>query len=79
MFVDKDQSTRRSELCCSMLSTLLVWISRCRCADKISLVNEVQCGTGTEWRDLIGQQPLPQSYQWEISYRHPPPTQQDSY
>jgi len=22
---------------------------------KISLVNEFQCGTGTEWRDLIGQ------------------------
>jgi len=22
---------------------------------KISCVNEVQCGTGTEWRDLIGQ------------------------
>jgi len=55
MFVDKDQSTRRSELCCSMLSTLLVWILRCRCTDKIYLVNEVQCGTGTEWRDLIGQ------------------------
>ena len=39
-----------------MLSTLL-----CGCgyrgigALKISLVNEVQCGTGTEWRDLIGQ------------------------
>jgi len=34
--------------------------ARCRyCgigALKISLVNEVQCGTGTEWRDLIGQQ-----------------------
>jgi len=25
-------------------------------APKISLVNEVQCGTGTEKRDLIGQQ-----------------------
>jgi len=24
-------------------------------APKISLVNEVQCGTGTEWRGLIGQ------------------------
>jgi len=40
-----------------MLSALL---ARCRCrgigAPKISLVNEVQCGTGTEWRDLIGQQ-----------------------
>jgi len=58
VFVDKDQYARRSELCWSMLSTLLVWmsISRCRCAPmKISLVNEVQCGTGTEWRDLIGQ------------------------
>jgi len=42
-----------------MLSSLLVllWTSRCRCAPKkISLVNEVQCGTGSEWRDLIGQQ-----------------------
>jgi len=57
LHVDKDQYTRRSELCWSMLSTLLVWMSRCRCASiKISLVNEVQCGTGTEWRDLIGQQ-----------------------
>jgi len=25
---------------------------------KISCVNEVQCGTGTEWRGLIGQQRL---------------------
>jgi len=24
-------------------------------APRSSLVNEVQCGTGTEWRDLIGQ------------------------
>ena len=35
-------------------------LAKCRCrgvgAPKISLVNEVQCGTGTEWRDLIGQQ-----------------------
>jgi len=42
-----------------MLSTLL---ARYRCRDigapKISLVNEVQCGTGTEWRGLIGQQLL---------------------
>jgi len=34
-------------------------LARCRYrgvgAPKISLVNEVQCGTGTEWRDLIGQ------------------------
>jgi len=56
VFVDKDQCTRKSELCWSLLSTLL---ARCRCRDigapKISLVNEVQCGTGTEWRDLIGQ------------------------
>jgi len=41
-----------------MLSTLL-----CGCravgAPNISLVNEVQCGTGTEWRDLIGQQSTP--------------------
>jgi len=33
--------------------------ARCRYrgigALKISLVNEVECGTGTEWRDLIGQ------------------------
>jgi len=28
---------------------------RYRGMPKISLVNEVQCGTGTEWRDLIGQ------------------------
>jgi len=39
------------------LSALL---ARHRCRDigapKISLVNEVQCGTGTEWRGLIGQQ-----------------------
>jgi len=56
LHVDKDQCTRRSELCWSMLSTLLVWMPHCRCAPiKISLVNEVQCGTGTEWRDLIGQ------------------------
>jgi len=52
VFDDKDQHARRSELCWSMLST-------CGCrgigAPKISLVNEVQCGTGTEWRDLIGQ------------------------
>jgi len=57
MFVDKDQHTRKSELCWSLLSTLL---ARHRCCDigapKISLVNEAQCGTGTEWRDLIGQQ-----------------------
>jgi len=57
MFVDKDQSTKRSELCWSLLSTLL---ARCRYrgigAPKISLVNEVQCGTGTKWSDLIGQQ-----------------------
>jgi len=52
MFVDKDQSTRRSELCWSMLSTCGY---RAVGAPKISLVNEVQCGTGTEWRDLIGQ------------------------
>jgi len=56
MFVDKDQYTRKSELCWSLLSTLL---ARYRCRDigapKISLVNEVQCGTGTEWRGLIGQ------------------------
>jgi len=53
MFVDKDQSTRRSELCWSMLSTRYRY--RGIGAPKISLVNEVQCGTGTEWRDLIGQ------------------------
>jgi len=56
VFVDKDQCTRKSELCWSLLSTLL---ARNRCRDigapKISLVNEVQCGTGTERRDLIGQ------------------------
>jgi len=56
MFVDKDQCTRKSELCWSLLSTPL-----CRDigAPKISLVYEVQCGTGTEWRDLIGQQDDP--------------------
>jgi len=52
---DKDQHTRRSEL-----SVGACHLARCRCRDvgapkKISLVNEVQCGTGTEWRDLIGQ------------------------
>jgi len=55
VFVDKDQHTGKSELCWSLLSALL---ARCRCRDiapKISLVNEIQCGTGTEWRDLIGQ------------------------
>jgi len=38
-----------------MLSTLLVllWMSRYRCAPKISLVNEVL--VGLEWRGLIGQ------------------------
>jgi len=50
---DKDQCTRKSELCWSLLSTLL---ARCRHrgvgAPKISLVNEVQCGTGTEWSKL---------------------------
>jgi len=55
---DEDQHAKKSELCWSMLSTLLVplWIStsRCRCAPKkISLVNEVLLGL--EWRDLIGQ------------------------
>jgi len=54
MFVDKDQSTRRSELCCSMLSATR-YRYRGIGAPKISLVNEVQCGTGTEWRGLIGQ------------------------
>jgi len=57
MFVDKGQYTRKSELCWSLLSTLLVllWMSRYRCAaPKISLVNEVL--VGLEWRDLIGQQ-----------------------
>jgi len=56
VFVDKDQHARKSELCWSLSSTLL---ARCRCRDvapNVSLVNEVQCGTGTEWRDLIGQQ-----------------------
>jgi len=56
MFVDKGQHARKSELCWSMLSTLLVllWLSApCRCAaPKISLVNELR---GTEWRGLIGQ------------------------
>ena len=37
-----------------MLSALLFG-HRAVGAPKISLVNEVQCGTGTEWRDLIGQ------------------------
>jgi len=59
MFVDKGQHARKSELCWSMLSTLLVllWLSApCRCAapKKISLVNEVL--VGLEWRGLIGQQ-----------------------
>jgi len=53
MFVDEDQCTGRSELCWSLLSAPL---AGCRCRRcKISRVNEVQCGTGTEWRDLIGQ------------------------
>jgi len=57
IFVDKDQYTRKSEL-----SVGACYLARYRCrgvgAKKISLVNEVQCGTGTEWRDLIGQQTL---------------------
>jgi len=52
--LDKDKHTRKSEL-----SVGACYLARCRCrgigAKKISLVNEVQCGTGTEWRDLIGQ------------------------
>jgi len=38
-----------------MLSSLLVllWMSRYRCAPKISLVNEVH--VGLDWRGLIGQ------------------------
>jgi len=30
-------------------------------------VNEVQCGTGTEWRDLIGQH-LPRSAHWAVPH-----------
>jgi len=71
MFVDKDQHARKSELCWSLLSTLR---ARYRCrnvgAPKISLVNEVQCGTGTEWRDLIGQH-FPCSCQQEQSQIRP--------
>jgi len=61
VFVDKGQCARKSELCWSLSSTLLVLLwcmstSRCRCAPKkISLVNEVL--VGLEWRGLIGQQP----------------------
>jgi len=58
MFVDKEESTRRSELCWSLLSTLLVcldeWIAS-SLPSQISCVNEVQCGTGNEWSGLIGQ------------------------
>jgi len=43
-------------------------------APKISLVNEVQCGTGTEWRGLIGQQGRPEDLPitcWCTSMGHP--------
>jgi len=56
MFVDKDQCTRRSELfvgACYLYSTRSGY--RGIGAPKISLVNEVQCGAGIEWSDLIGQ------------------------
>jgi len=55
MFVDKDQHAGRSELSWSLSSALLCG-HRGVGVPKISLVNEVQCGTGTEWRGLIGQQ-----------------------
>jgi len=44
----------------SLLEPVICYSARCGYRGvgvlKISLVNEVQCGTGTEWRDLIGQQ-----------------------
>jgi len=54
MFVDKDQYARRSELFVGACQTTLLCGYRCRGigAPKISLVNEVLCGTGTEWRGL---------------------------
>jgi len=45
----------------SLLEPVICSTTTTRCgyravgAPKISLVNEVQCGTGTEWRDLLGQ------------------------
>jgi len=50
----------------SLLEPVICYSTRCGyCgigAPKISLVNEVQCETGTEWRGLIGQQHPPTSH-----------------
>jgi len=54
----------------SSLLEPVIYSTKCGCrgvgALEISLVNEVQCGTGAEWSDLIGQH-TPAAQSWTVN------------